>query len=157
MAFITVEDRTGEIEVIVFAKSLAAFGAELVLNEAVVITGSISTREEEDPKILLRGVHSLTDNASFKDERPPAVKSEMPKSDEKNSPAKLFLKVDSMESESFKRAQSLIGIFPGSFPVVFYDASVGKYLQAEGYGVELSDFVIRELRSILGDGAVILR
>ena len=157
MAFITVEDRTGEMEVIVFAKSLAAFGAELVLNEAVVITGSISTREEEDPKILLRSVHPLTDNASFKEERPPAVRSETPKSDGKNSPAKLFLKVDSMESENFKRAQSLIGIFSGSFPVVFYDASVGKYLQAEGYGVELSDFVIRELRSMLGDGAVILR
>ena len=157
MAFITVEDRTGEIEVIVFAKSLAAFGAELVLNEAVVITGTISTREEEDPKILLRSVQPLTDNASFKETAPPPSKAETPKTEGKKSPSKLFLKVDSMDSAAFKRAESLIGIFPGSFPVVFYDASVGKYLHAAGYGVEMSDFVLRELRSILGDDAVICR
>ena len=157
MAFITVEGRTGEIEVIVFAKSLAAFGAELVLNEAVIITGTISAREEEEPKILLRSVQRLLDNASFKETSAPVTKAESPKTEGKKSPTKLFLKVDSMECENFRRSQSLIGIFPGSFPVVFYDASVGKYMQAEGYGVELSDFVLRELRAILGDGAVILR
>ena len=157
MAFITVEDRTGEIEVIVFAKSLAAFGAELVLNEAVIISGTISTREEEDPKILLRSVQPLTDNASFKEVAAPMPSKDIPKAEGKKSEAKLFLKVDSMDSPMYKRAASLIGIFPGGLPVVFYDASVGKYLRAEGYGVEPSDFVLRELRAILGDDAVILR
>ena len=52
---------------------------------------------------------------------------------------------------------------PGSITPYFWEdfllanSKREKYLQADGYGVELSDFVIRELRSMLGDGAVILR
>ena len=87
----------------------------------------------------------------------PAPKRDIPKAEGKKLPSKLFLKVDCMDSPTYKRVESLIGIFPGGFPVVFYDASAGKYLQAEGYGVELNDFVLKELRSILGDAAVILR
>ena len=156
MAFLTVEDRTGEIEVIVFAKSLETFGASLLLNEAVVISGTISLREEEDPKILLRSAKLLSDNASFVPPKSSAPAASTPQ-DSKKSPAKLFLKVDSMDSELYKRAESFIGIFPGTFPVVFYDASAGKYFRADGYGVELNDFVLRELRCILGDDAVICR
>lgn len=156
MAFLTVEDRTGEIEVIVFAKSLENFGASLLLNEAVVISGTISLREEEDPKILLRSAKLLSDNASFVPPKSSAPAASTPQ-DSKKSPAKLFLKVDSMDSELYKRAESFIGIFPGTFPVVFYDASAGKYFRADGYGVELNDFVLRELRCILGDDAVICR
>ena len=153
MAFLTVEDRTGEIEVIVFAKSLEAFGTALLLNEAVAISGTISLREEEDPKILLRSAKLLSDNASFVPQKSPSA----PTKEEKKSPAKLYLKVDSMNSEQYKRAESFIAIFPGSFPVVFYDASAGKYFRADGYGVELNDFVLRELRCILGEDAVICR
>lgn len=156
MAFLTVEDRTGEIEVIVFAKSLETFGASLLLNEAVAISGTISLREEEDPKILLRSAKLLSDNASFVPPKSSAPAASTPQ-DSKKSPAKLFLKVDSMDSELYKRAESFIGIFPGTFPVVFYDASAGKYFRADGYGVELNDFVLRELRCILGDDAVICR
>ena len=156
MAFLTVEDRTGEIEVIVFAKSLETFGASLLLNEAVAISGTISLREEEDPKILLRSAKLLSDNASFVPPKSSAPAASTPQ-DSKKSPAKLFLKVDSMDSKLYKRAESFIGIFPGTFPVVFYDASAGKYFRADGYGVELNDFVLRELRCILGDDAVICR
>ncbi len=156
MAFVTVEDRSGEIEVIVFAKSLSSCGAYLLLNEAVVISGTISLREEEDPKILLRQLKPLSDNASFTPAQKPA-----PQKQENGNPSpkpgKLYLKVDSMDGDLYKRAESLIGIFPGSFPVVFYDASAGKYLRADGYGVALSDFVLRELKDILGEDAVICR
>ena len=68
--------------------------------------------------------------------------------------------MNNQPSESMRYIQPFVATLKKklpNIPVVFYDASVGKYMQAEGYGVELSDFVIRELRSILGDGAVILR
>jgi hypothetical protein len=52
MAFITVEDTTGSLEVLVFPKVLAAYGGVLNLNEAVVIEARISSRDEEDTKLV---------------------------------------------------------------------------------------------------------
>ncbi len=52
MAFVTVEDMTGSLEVLVFPKVLALYGGILNLNEAVVIEARISARDEEDVKLV---------------------------------------------------------------------------------------------------------
>ncbi len=65
MAFITLEDRSAEIEVIVFPKLFAEFSGLLVPDAVIAVYGEISVREEEAPKIILRSAASLRSNGRY--------------------------------------------------------------------------------------------
>jgi DNA polymerase-3 subunit alpha len=60
MAFITLEDLYGTIEVIVFPNIYYKFATLLDVDKAVVIKGRISLKEDEEPKIICNEVESLT-------------------------------------------------------------------------------------------------
>lgn len=162
MAFITLEDKTGEMEVIVFPKPLLACSDTLVVNSAVAVTGAITVKDDEEPRLLLRSMQPLLDNAAWN-----ASKQVLPVQSASSEPehmqppekkgGRLFLRVDSMENDLTRRAECFLSIFPGDFPVVFYDQSAGKYYRAEHLRVALTDFVVRELRLLLGEDSVILR
>ncbi len=156
MAILTVEDRTGEMEVLAFPQSLAQLGAYLTLNTAICLQGTISAREDEDPKILLRSAEPLLENSQY---RAPAVSSAPLSTNVATGkkPSKLYLKLSRMDAPEAKRVQGFLHIFTGSVPVVFYDVSTGKYMQSGGITVTPTPFVLRELKEILGEDAVILR
>ena len=56
MAFTSVEDLTGTMEVIVFPKVLDAFRDSLHENAVVVIDGRLSVREDEASKLLAESI-----------------------------------------------------------------------------------------------------
>ncbi len=59
MAFVTLEDLYGTIEVIVFPRVYSRFSALLNTDQAVIVKGRISLREEEDPKVICNEVEPL--------------------------------------------------------------------------------------------------
>lgn len=63
MGFATLEDLTGTIESLIFPKVLERVAPELALDTAVILTGRLSIREDEDPKLLLERVDPLPTNA----------------------------------------------------------------------------------------------
>jgi len=65
MAFVGLEDRFGEIEVLVFPRTLENVGHMISLETAVCVIGQISVRDDEEPKILCQTVMSLDDNRYF--------------------------------------------------------------------------------------------
>ena len=126
------------------------------------MSGAITVKDDEEPRILLRSVQPLIDNASWQEKAenvsavtPPSQTA--PQSGAKKAPSRLFLRVPSMNSEEKRRAECFLSIFPGPFPVVFYDQSCGKYYRAENLSTVLSDFTVRELGALLGADSVILR
>ncbi len=56
MAFVTLEDLTGSVEVIVFPKSYAAAAGSLEEDEKVLIRGRVSVEEEADAKLICESV-----------------------------------------------------------------------------------------------------
>ena len=52
MAFLTVEDLVGSVEVIVFPKDYEKYGAKLVEDQKVFIQGRVSLEEEKDGKLI---------------------------------------------------------------------------------------------------------
>lgn len=54
MAYVTVEDDTASIELLCFARVLESCGPYLKENQAVVVKGRLSVRDEKAPQILLR-------------------------------------------------------------------------------------------------------
>ncbi len=59
MAFITLEDELGSIEVLVFPKTYQKCSKFLIEDSIVVIKGRISIREEEEPKLLAETIEPL--------------------------------------------------------------------------------------------------
>ena len=61
MAFGTLEDRTGSIEVLVFPEAYASWGKHLVDEAIVWVKGQVSAREGESPKIIAEEVRPFAD------------------------------------------------------------------------------------------------
>lgn len=59
MAFLTLEDSYGSVEAIVFPKVLSQYSSQLQEGAMVLCKGTISIREDEEPKVLLNSVESL--------------------------------------------------------------------------------------------------
>lgn len=59
MAFIRLEDMYGDIEVIVFPKTLKSYKQLLEEDKVVIINGRVSIREDEQPKLLCESIQPL--------------------------------------------------------------------------------------------------
>jgi DNA polymerase-3 subunit alpha len=53
MGFITIEDLTGQIECLVFPKVYEKYQAMMAVDDLVVLSGKLSIREDEAPKLLV--------------------------------------------------------------------------------------------------------
>jgi DNA polymerase III alpha subunit len=72
MAFISLEDRFAEIEILLFPKVFAKYSDLVVGDAAVSVTGTLSLREDEPPKILARDLCMLERNGVRKNPEPTA-------------------------------------------------------------------------------------
>ncbi len=61
MAYVTLEDDTGSMELLTFSNALGQYGSYLHENAAVMITGRISVREDKDPQMVVNRVQPLAD------------------------------------------------------------------------------------------------
>ena len=162
MAFITVEDRSGIMEIVVFPKVLQQFGPLLYEGSVVMLDGTVNIKEEEDPKILLNGVSRIPKKEDYVDQNVPAntTKEEQSirKSDSTVKKLTLYLKLFNMEGKEYKKVRNLLEIFDGSTPVVLYLTESGKKLMApQNLWVDINDVLLRELKKILGNDSVKLK
>lgn len=148
MAFITVEDDSAEIECVVFPKVYEKISYMLRVDNCIAINGNIQLREEE-AKILVSGVYELSENAEY-------TPKQTPKQSQINSTRvkKLFLRLPNLECEQAQKAKNLVGIFEGSTVVVLYDNTSKQYTNFDTR-VEISDFLIKELKELLGEENVV--
>ena len=159
MAFITLEDRVGTIETVVFPKVLEKFTELLVMDNAVIIEGTVSRRDtEEETKILVNTVVPLMTDDEYQPQKK-EIKLSAPAVAPVNGTkgGKLYLKVPSLDSRPSRKAQNLIAIFSGDIPVCVYSEDEKKYYNLTGLAADGGEFLRRELAEILGEGNVILK
>lgn len=159
MAYVTVEDITGAIELVVFPRTLQQSGMYLKDDSAVLLGGRIDAREDEAPKIIVDSVQPLNEeqvriledaagSGSVLTSRQAAAK----------SGERLHLKIPNMESEVYQEAKQLLAASKGALPVVFYPQDTGKRLLApRGLWVRRDLDLVEKLRFVLGEKNVILR
>jgi len=161
MAFVTLEDMTGQIECLVFPRVYEKYQALLTADEIVAIKGRLSLREEEDPKIIVESIQRLED---WKPQEGPAAgkpKAEAPREtgDEARlaaaAEAKLFLR---LERKDLERARAVLALDPGEIPVYLHIPSEKATLlspRREWCGG--SEEGLRRLREALGAENVVLK
>lgn len=64
MAFLTLEDAYGSVEALVFPKILERYSTQLREGDIVVVRGTLSLREDEEPKVLLNSVEPISNVVS---------------------------------------------------------------------------------------------
>ena len=69
MAFFTLEDRTGEIECLMFAKTYESLGHLVRLDNALYVDGNLSVREDE-VKVLIGTAGELVDDEHYTPKKP---------------------------------------------------------------------------------------
>jgi hypothetical protein len=72
-------------------------------------------------------------------------------------PQTLYLKVENMTGDAFRRVCSILEIFEGTLPVIFFDGSTKKYIKANGLSTDIQPTMLKLLKMILGDSAVVLK
>ncbi len=112
MGFLTLEDQTGQIECLLFPKVFERYSHSIAADQAVLVTGRLSVREDEDTKLLVDGIEPLT-GARPAGARPPA----QALSDAqiaKAAPEKLYLRIQRAQMAS---VQEVLAALPGEVPV----------------------------------------
>ncbi len=173
MAFLNLEDRSGEIEVIVFPKLYSELAPILNTDSVVAVYGEISVKDDDDVKLILRAAAPMRTNERYTHR--PSPFSEFEKNKEKYQPnpkysttpvtpvvqqaqiSKLYLRVSSVTSAEALKAISLIEIFDGSIPVIFFETESEKYISRKDLLLDASPFVINQLKKLLGNENVVVK
>jgi len=158
MAFVTVEDMYGEMELVVFPKILAQCSYMISIGMPIAAIGEISLDNDDSPKLLVRKIMMLSKSfvaPEKAEDSPMVVESNANKAAE--TPKTLYLKIEKMDGEVFERVSNLLSIFPGTLAVVFFDASRKKYVKANSLSVKMSTTMQKLLEDILGNENVIIK
>jgi len=151
MAYVTVEDDTGAIELLSFSNVLNQYGGYLRENSAIVITGRLSVRDEKEPQILVNRVRPISDYADgitvSQEENELEVRSA-------EQTGTLYLKLESENVPNYRKIKAILKMFPGSSKAVLYFADTKI---RRGTQCQLSPKMLAELQQVLGCENVVVK
>jgi DNA polymerase-3 subunit alpha len=145
MAYVTLEDDTGAIELLCFSRVLGQYGSSLTENAAVLVKGKLSVRDEKDPQLLADSAIPLQDVGVA----PVPEAQPVPK-----KPQTLYLKLPSLESREFRKLRPILHMFPGDTKLVLYFADTKKRM---GGTCLVQELLLQELKELLGTDSVVLK
>ena len=126
MGFLTLEDLTGQIECLVFPKVFEKYQGMLSVDDVVVLSGKLSIREEESPKLLVDRVTPLEEWKRRSETTParPKAPTQAPRPSRTSEPeppqpagGKLFIRLPRTKMEE---CVALLEGFPGPNPVYLH-------------------------------------
>lgn len=185
MAFVAIEDKTSELEIIVFPDLFSQVGAKLAPDIVVRTTGKINARDRDgnlinEVKIIADEINVVTDkelseyestgrNMAAPKPRPAGVVVTKKKADEPAKPAvtyephvpslrKLFVHVKNPDdADSLMKLKDICGKFPGSSDIVLVLGTEKKSAIRLPFRVEDCDDLVDHLVRQLGEDAVVIK
>ena len=161
MAFVTLEDMTGQIECLVFPRVFEKYRNLLNTDDAVVISGRISVREDEAPKLLAERVtrmdewatHSAPAHMPDPSEKPATQKTDAQLA--ADAKEKLFLR---LERRDMERAGAILALCAGDVPVYMHipEEKITLLCPKENW-CSGDEACIRRLQEALGAENVVLK
>lgn len=159
MAFITLEDIFGTMEIIVFPNILSKYGSVMSEESIILVKGKITMREGEQAKIICDEAYYLEDYNS--NSLPEVKKKEVNSLDTKGFSLfqkGIYLRLMSERDRDFTLAlDALLRYFSGPLPVFLIDAD-GKNIKVRGgnYSVMNCLELVSELNLKLGEENVLV-
>ncbi len=145
MAYLTLEDDSAAVEVLVFAAVLARFEKLLLPGAAVALEGRISQRDEKATQLIANSFMDIEAYAKAKTALRPRLNRVSPC-------GKLYLKLPSEDSLEYQKTRGILNMFPGSVPVVLYFSDTGI---RRGTSCTPERVMLQELQNLLGQAQVV--
>ncbi len=137
MAFVTLEDFQGSIEVVLFPKTYAKCAPFLLEDQVVLVRGRANVSADGDGKVIAHSVQSI---------------------EEGDAPSALWLRLTEGERAPLGRITAILGKYQGTVPVYIYDEKTKQKMKAErSRWVTGEEVLCEELRRILGEENVVLK
>ena len=168
MSYTMLEDDTGSMELIVFARAIEQFGNLLAVGQAVLVDGRISVRDEKQPQLIVERIFPLEeesipllDQSSFRRtdrsigvSRPPAAVQSEAAPGVIPGARKLYLNFASSNDPRVGKVRQMLVMFPGMGQMVFYFQDTKKR-----YGMPclIHTSLVRELKALLGEENVVVK
>jgi DNA-directed DNA polymerase III (polc) len=141
MAYLTLEDDTGAMELLAFARALQENSAYTAAGNAILVKGRLSARDEKEPQLIVDKIEPL--------EQLKAVQGQA------EAPAqKLYLRLPTRTEDTLGHLRVLFTQYFGSDEIVLYFEDTKQRL---GYRAKIDNRLIGELKSRLGDENVVLK
>ena len=142
MAYVMVEDETGSIEMLCFSRTLDVCGPYLRENQAVVVKGKLSVRDEKAPQLMCDSAYPLETAEGGLPARLPAAKE-----DKLVKGETLYLKFPSLDHPAVRHLKLVFTMFPGDAQVKMVMADTRKVY---GTRAMLHRALIEEAKETLG-------
>ena len=150
MAFVTLEDATGAVECIVFPKIYTQLKPFLYEDSIVAVSGRLSLREEEEPKLVLNTAQPLSEAKKQAVPTAPAT--------EKKESEKLFLKFALGKDYLLDRVKPLLASHTGAVPVCIHiEETKSTAMAPRSLWVTPNDALLCALYDLLGKENVVLK
>ncbi len=176
MAFVTLEDMSGAIELLVFPQPLREGGSAVMEGNIVDVQGTVSVREEEEPQILCNVIKLAPDKGhieemmknSTAEEKSSSASAYAQRENASGGPHRaagaqvgvdcLCLRVPSLASAEYNEAKLLIDVFEGATPLIIYLSKEKRYVKApRNMWVQLNPVLESELKRRIGDANVVVK
>lgn len=149
MAYVVVEDESGSIEMLCFSRTLDLCGSYLRENQAVVVKGKLSVRDEKAPQLMCDSAYPLEmAEGGVQLPAPQPQPSNVVKGET------LYLKFPSLDHPSLRHMKLVFSMFPGDTQVKMVMADTRKV-----YGTQLllHKALLEEARETLGEENVVIK
>jgi DNA polymerase-3 subunit alpha len=151
MAYVSLEDDTASMEMLAFSNVLSQYGGYIRENEAVVVTGRLSMRDEKEPQIVINRVRPISD---FAKDPSPVEEPTRPATADKVREGVLYLRLPSEEDPVFRKIRAILNMFPGDSSVTVYFADTKL---RRGTKCALRETMLAELAKVLGAENVVVK
>ncbi len=146
MAYVTLEDASGSMELLVFSRVLGESGSYIKEGMPILAAGKISVRDEKAPQLMVDSIRPLEGGEDL----PPP-----PPEEGGSTPQKLFVRLPSAADPRWKKAQLMVDMFPGQEPFK------AKFLDSGTWSTpvpcQVHPMLVAELKLLLGEENVALR
>ncbi len=151
MAYVTLEDDTAAIEMLAFSKTISEHGGYLGENQAVVITGRLSLRDDKDPQIIINRARPMSD---YMGPVPPVPDENFREPRQQPLMGTLYLRLTGESDPNYPKVRATLNMFPGACQAVLFFADTRA---KRGTRCALDERMLRELRRRLGEENVVVK
>ena len=164
MAYVGLEDDSGDIEMLVFSRTLGESGSYLQEGTAILAEGRISVRDEKPPQLMCNTVRPLNAQAlaaAAQGGHRPAPAAREPFAPRRESrpgvmegKSKIYLRLPGKDHPAVEQIRKMLIMFPGEGQLVLYFTDSGKR-----YGIPclIHTSLVRELVEMLGEENVVVK
>ena len=141
MAYVTVEDDTGAMEMLVFSRVLGECGPWLKENMPIVAQGRLSVRDEKAPQLMCDRVLPLTEG-------------DLALQREEGKAKTLYIRIPGLSDPRWEKIKRILVMFPGDEQMKVRCADTGKLL---GAPCVVHRALVAELTELLGEENVVVK